>query len=91
MKKGLRKQLMNAALVDYLQYCPNTDNTVDIVSILEGTALYPQEIIPYVEEWLDIHCSNGYNSRWTNHGNFISHKADEVAYILCALYQEYEA
>ena len=46
------------------------------------------EILPYVEEWLDENCSNGHFSRWTDRGDSIFFQADDFVERLRKLYGE---
>ena len=45
-----------------------------------------EEIIPAVMRWLDVHCSNGYSSRWTNFGLNIFDEAENFVEILSRRY-----
>lgn len=86
MKKNLRKQLMDAALATYAEQNPTTDNTTDIVYVLQGTDLYPGYIENYVHNWLDENCANGHYSRWTSHGSWINSQMKVVKEMLEELY-----
>ena len=52
------------------------DSNVSLVDIMPDEYMELEEIIPYVEEWLDTNCSNGHFSRWTDRGDSISFQAD---------------
>jgi len=66
--KGMRRQLFDKAAAQ--AGVRHVDNTEDVYSFLNGDEK-PMEITRKAERWLDQHCSNGEDSRWTWIGNVI--------------------
>ena len=64
------------------------DSNVSLVDIMPDEYMELEEIIPYVEEWLDDNCSNGHFSRWTDRGDSIIFQADDFVERLRKLYGE---
>ena len=52
------------------------DSSVSLYEVMPTTFMELEEIIPYVENWLDTNCSNGHFSRWTDRGDSIIFQAD---------------
>ena len=64
------------------------DSNVSLVDIMPDEYMELDEIIPYVERWLDENCSNGHFSRWTDRGDSIIFQADDFVERLRKLYNE---
>ena len=47
------------------------------------------DILPYVENWLDTNCSNGHFSRWTDRGDSIIFQADKFVERLQKRYEAF--
>ena len=64
------------------------DSSVSLYEVIPTTFMELDEIIPYVENWLDTNCSNGHFSRWTDRGDSIAFQADKFVERLQKLYNE---
>lgn len=64
------------------------DSSVSLYEVMTTTFMELEEIIPYVENWLDTNCSNGHFSRWTDRGDSIIFQADDFVERLRKLYNE---
>ena len=64
------------------------DSNVSLVNVMPDEYMELEEIILYVEEWLDDNCSNGHFSRWTDRGDSIIFQADNFVERLRKLYND---